>query len=200
MIPFDQPIDLEGLPTIRQTWMATNWTGRRAILSTFLFPHPTKFANTVMYVFVASMWFTSSQIVMILARLMAATNSRDTLFLGMGAFMVVAYTIRFSFQAYHEGIKAQLRHIQQQALEQIKVAAAAWGDQLAAQLEKSTGHSVTTDPVSLAAAAIELNEQGDSKGNPFKAILSGDLSRAEIDLHDINKRDDPDNPSPDSHY
>lgn len=175
--------------------------GERAeFVRLIFFPWVGVVSNVMMYLLIGVVWYSAFAVIEVVNTAVMKYTDRGWfrfVVMGVNTYMWVLMSLRHQISQYTQGIRARTRRAEREALERFKQELADYGDRVADSLSQTTGHTVANDPISLAAAAIEVGDNVEAgKNNPFKSILDGNLTQAEIDLHDMTDKDDEDEDKP----
>jgi hypothetical protein len=181
-------------PSIRELYQDLNPDERKAFIRTALLPWPSKAGNIAMYCFIVVSWVIIAELMYTIGLAIHHDKTLDWgkwMIYTFNSILIISAGFRHMMAQFSQGIKERTKQADREIMEIFKKQIAEYGKRMADQLEKSTGHAVADDPISLASAAIEIGENAEAvKNNPFKSILDGNLTQAEIDLHNMDRDDD----------
>jgi hypothetical protein len=183
MMTFPMAYEPEPVP-----WAEMTWSERRTVIALALAPWPKRVDNVIMWTLFAIFWFTG--VMAMIEVWKTAIGFGFKLFLTV---VILDWIINGAIRSLQKGLKARLDDQDRLRMERLLKMVDEAGIKMADQFGKRVGRPVAADPISLAVAAIEINESADNrKGNPFKAILDGDLHQADKDLREPDEPEDGD--------
>lgn len=191
----DMPI---GTPSIRPVNMSEVFKAARMVrwserMMLFLYPWPTLVGNIIMWLILGGMTILS-----VMVCIMASKYSLNnvpflaaTMFLS--AFSIGTIYVSQVTSGLSEQLAERMRKLQLLIREQLQASADAYGEQFAQTLKNVTGKEIKPDPISMAAAVLDVTEKAEEKRNkptnPLRALLDGTLNPDDL-MNDMPPHDD----------
>jgi hypothetical protein len=159
----------------------------------FFYPWPSIMGNLVMWAMIGGMTLLSAMVYSMASRY----SLNNVPFLASVAFLSLFSigTIYISqiTNGLSERLAERMRMVQLAIREQLQASADAYGAQFAETLKTVTGKEIKPNPISMAAAVLEVTERADEKKNkptnPLRALLDGTLDPNDL-LNDEIPPDD----------
>lgn len=167
-----------------------SWSERMML---FLYPWPSVAGNIIMWFILGGMMILAASVCVMASKYSLNNIPFLAAVMFLSLFSIGTMYVSQVTSGLSEHLAERMRKLQLLIREQLQASADAYGEQFANTLKTVTGRDVSPNPISMAAAVLEVSERADEQKNkptnPLRALLDGTLNPNDL-LDDMPPHDD----------
>lgn len=177
------------------------WPERREVIRMAVFPWPNTSDNISMWISIGTHFISSIFFVVVINRALSSTDAGINMFASVWlSYITLSLFLRSVAGRMATGMRARRVETTRAMMAEVQKAVDNYGAEILGRLKAASGREdINLNPISMAAASLDIQEQQNSRAphaaNPLKAALDNTLHPSDLTGMDFNDEDKPDEPT-----